>query len=1470
MRTPREDFATASKRDREPMDPRGYQLEMLGESMQRNIIVAMDTGSGKTHIALLRIAAELERCGPENLVWFLCPTVVLAQQQYEYFGKHLRCVQIRLLTGNDGVDRWGEKQIWDDVLKDIKVVVLLDALVHGFVSMTRLALLIIDECHNCTKEHSANRIMQEFYHPKQKLADWVPHILGLSASPLINNKVGGLERIEQNLHAISRTPKLHREELLRYVHLPEMETLIYPEFISGSKDPPLLKGLLAIYSRLDVRTDPYVVKLRAAGHDGNSKQLRNALMKKKTYCQDQIKGLCSMAVNVHEELGPWAVELYISICLHNFQRRRVPSIINVEDLDEDERTYLLRVFAPLFESRFDDRRSPEDSELSPKVRLLLDCLHAEVGPAFAGLVFVQTRASVRLLAHLISTHNLTKDRLTVGTFVGTSNHDQRKSSIGEVHNVLDQGDTLDDLRYGRKNLIIATSVLEEGIDVSATNAVICFEKPPNLKSFIQRRGRARSSKSKYIIMLGDEDRKNMLYTWGQLEDAMKQMYMDDMRRLEEIRKQDNEEEGDKVFRVEATGAQMSYQDAVGHLHHWCAHLPKTQYADLRPVFSLEHDKDKKLVRARVVLPKSVDKTVREAQGCSWWKSEKSAKRDAAFEAYMALYHAGLVNDHLLPLAAYDEAALRAYSDIEKLPGLVEVKEKLSPWPTVAAAWQTGSIRFQSIVKFSIGQSVVPLRMISPFTLPILRKLTLYPDKHSVVHVDFDPITSAEYNGEITLSDSITRLLLFSIYRSRMTADRRGFAILFEPFIDTMEREKWLAEVTGTRPASTLHIESAVNMQVGIIRDLSTNGVPYIFSGVTYQSLGTNGAQDQGMSSPDTESASFLAVTKLSKRTDFLHPIENGDPKKTSVTKYLAPDTCTVDNLPFTYAQCAIYIPCIMYHVEVALMTEHLCNGLLSPVHFENHHLVTTAITASSAREAYNYQSLEFMGDSCLKVCTTMNLMATHPNWHEGYLTQQKSHIVSNGQLALAAQRIGLDQYINTKGFTGYKWKPLYNEDLLQSQPAKTQEMSTKTLADVVEALLGAAFVDGGYSKVLACLSIFLPDISWRSLSDCREVLHKVAIPNESSLFPHHYCRLETLINYRFNTKSLLLEALTHPSHLGPDETPSYQRLEFMGDALLDAIITTRVFQHRSSLKPFRMHLLRTALVNGNFLAFVGMRHSISIARTSLPAKEPATATFASEPVVKLSIWHFMRHCHSADLAAAQASCHARFVKLEPAISEALINGYSYPWTLLTALAPEKFFSDIIESIIAAIYIDTAGSLAACEAFLTVLGILPYVDRALDIGIHVMHPKEELGIVAGNETVKYEVVILGDDEEEPEGTPGYMCKVSVGQREAAVVFGARTRFEAETRAAEEAVKILKQDLGRGVVRPQDQNPEQEKLQGEDPAAEDDDEGEEEYVDAVDVIDGVELGTDGSYVGQDVGGGIGEEKDNDLRMGGCILV
>ena len=86
---------------------------------------------------------------------------------------------------------------------------LLDALVHGFIRMERLALLVFDEgvahtpflsfslrrkAHCAIRDHPSNRIMRDFYHPSlaAKEAE-IPHILGLTASPTQNNKIGALE-----------------------------------------------------------------------------------------------------------------------------------------------------------------------------------------------------------------------------------------------------------------------------------------------------------------------------------------------------------------------------------------------------------------------------------------------------------------------------------------------------------------------------------------------------------------------------------------------------------------------------------------------------------------------------------------------------------------------------------------------------------------------------------------------------------------------------------------------------------------------------------------------------------------------------------------------------------------------------------------------------------------------------------------------------------------------------------------------------------------------------------------------------------------------------------------------------------------------------------------------------------------------------------------------------------------------------
>ena len=71
------------------------------------------------------------------------------------------------------------------------------------------------------------------------------------------------------------------------------------------------------------------------------------------------------------------------------------------------------------------------------------------------------------------------------------------------------------------------------MDIAVCNVVICFEPAPNLKSFIQRRGRARSTKSKYVIT-GPKGQEKTLLEWYKMEAEMKEKYMDNRRHAEEI------------------------------------------------------------------------------------------------------------------------------------------------------------------------------------------------------------------------------------------------------------------------------------------------------------------------------------------------------------------------------------------------------------------------------------------------------------------------------------------------------------------------------------------------------------------------------------------------------------------------------------------------------------------------------------------------------------------------------------------------------------------------------------------------------------------------------------------------------------------------------------------------------------------------------------------------------------------------
>lgn len=337
--------------------------------------------------------------------------------------------------------------------------------------------------------------------------------------------------IESNMNAVCRTPREHRSELMQHTHRPELVQLLfrasYCQIFVFDTPSLALNALLVSYQSLDIDDDPYVKKLRRSPLAGG--MLAQVLMKGETYCMSQLKRFVNRSSHICEELGPWATDYFISASIKQLASSiGDPSMMT--DWDNEEKVYLVKFLSniPLPHIQA-DLPTGEYPSISPKLEKLISFLGEKYHSGISGIIFVKQRATVGIMLHVLSVHPLTKDRFRCAAFVGAAGHSNRKDALGDLHSPRMQRDTLADFKSGRKNLIIATDVLEEGIDISACSLVVCYDKPPNLKSFVQRRGRARQMQSTYAIMLAADDEAAVVSKWRELEEDMIKAYQDDER-----------------------------------------------------------------------------------------------------------------------------------------------------------------------------------------------------------------------------------------------------------------------------------------------------------------------------------------------------------------------------------------------------------------------------------------------------------------------------------------------------------------------------------------------------------------------------------------------------------------------------------------------------------------------------------------------------------------------------------------------------------------------------------------------------------------------------------------------------------------------------------------------------------------------------------------------------------------------------
>lgn len=183
---------------------------------------------------------------------------------------------------------------------------------------------------------------------------------------------------------------------------------------------------------------------------------------------------------------------------------------------------------------------------------------------------------------------------------------------------------------------------------------------------------------------------------------------------------------------------------------------------------------------------------------------------------------------------------------------------------------------------------------------------------------------------------------------------------------------------------------------------------------------------------------------------------------------------------------------------------------------------------------------------------------------------------------------------------------------LEGDSSSYRVLSSKTLADVVEALIGVYYVEGGKNAANHLMKWIGIQVEFNA--DEIDCMTRPSNVPESILRSVNFEALEGALNIRFKDRGLLVEAITHASR--PSSGVScYQRLEFVGDAVLDHLITRHLFFTYTDLPPGRLTDLRAAAVNNENFARVAVKHNLHVHLrhgSSALEKQVSTSSFPLE------------------------------------------------------------------------------------------------------------------------------------------------------------------------------------------------------------------------------------------------------------------
>ncbi|XP_032611450.1 interferon-induced helicase C domain-containing protein 1 [Hylobates moloch] len=525
---------------------RPYQMEVAQPALEgKNIIICLPTGSGKTRVAVYIAKDHLDKkkkASEPGKVIVLVNKVLLVEQLFRkefkpFLKKWYRVIG---LSGDTQL-----KISFPEVVKSCDIIISTAQILENSllnlengedagVQLSDFSLIIIDECHHTNKEAVYNNIMRRYLMQKlknnrlkkeNKPVIPLPQILGLTASPGVGGATKQAKAEEHilklcaNLDAFTiKTVKENLDQLKNQIQEPCKKFAIADD----TREDPFKEKLLEIMTRIqtycqmspmsDFGTQPYeqwaIQMEKKAAKEGNRKE---------RVCAEHLRKY-NEALQINDTIR--MIDAYNHLeTFYNEEKDKKFAVIEDDsdeggddeycDGDEDEDDlkkplkldetdrFLMTLF---FENNKMLKRLAENPEYEneklTKLRNTIMEQYTRTEESARGIIFTKTRQSAYALSQWITENEkFAEVGVKAHHLIGAGHSSEFKPMTQN-----EQKEVISKFRTGKINLLIATTVAEEGLDIKECNIVIRYGLVTNEIAMVQARGRARADESTYVLV----------------------------------------------------------------------------------------------------------------------------------------------------------------------------------------------------------------------------------------------------------------------------------------------------------------------------------------------------------------------------------------------------------------------------------------------------------------------------------------------------------------------------------------------------------------------------------------------------------------------------------------------------------------------------------------------------------------------------------------------------------------------------------------------------------------------------------------------------------------------------------------------------------------------------------------------------------------------------------------------------------